>query len=80
MKRRTFVKTLAFLPADLLASPQGRKRRNAERVPDAVCGLKVEKNLELSAEHQGRRFYFCSKADRDEFKRRPGRYIVSNSG
>ncbi len=45
-----------------------------ERVKDPVCGMMVEKNSELSASYKGETYYFCSKADAEEFKKNPDKY------
>lgn len=52
-----------------------QKRPRPEKVRDVVCGLMVEKNPELSAEYKGQPYYFCTKRDRDEFKKNPQKYV-----
>jgi YHS domain-containing protein len=47
-----------------------------EKVKDPVCSLMVDKNPELSATYQGETYYFCSKADRDLFKKTPEKYAT----
>jgi len=37
----------------------------------------VETKPNLSAEYQGRTYYFCTKTDRDEFKEHPQKYVQS---
>jgi YHS domain-containing protein len=76
MKRR--IKSLGLvvlLGIALLASGQTNNSPRAERARDPVCGLMVDKNPEMSAEYKGRVFYFCSKTDRDEFRKNPGKYV-----
>jgi YHS domain-containing protein len=52
-----------------------RLRPRPERVRDPVCGIMVEKDPTLSTVHQGRTYYFCSKADRDTFTKNPQNYL-----
>jgi YHS domain-containing protein len=52
-----------------------QKRPRPEKVRDVVCGLMVEKNPELSAAYKGQTYYFCTKRDRDEFKKNPQKYV-----
>ena len=73
MKRRIFVVGfIAILEKFAQAAGQAKK---GEKVRDPVCGLMVEKDPELSAAYKGNTYYFCTKADRDEFKKNPGRYV-----
>jgi YHS domain-containing protein len=46
-----------------------------EKARDPVCGIMVEKDPQLAAEHKGKTYYFCSKADRDKFKQNPEKYV-----
>jgi YHS domain-containing protein len=64
----------ALLAITLLAAAQTR-RLPKERVRDPVCGLMVEKDPEMSANYRGTAYYFCSKADRDSFRKNPGKYV-----
>jgi YHS domain-containing protein len=34
----------------------------------------VEKDPQLSADYKGQTYYFCSKTDRDKFKKNPQKY------
>ena len=44
-------------------------------VRDVVCGMDVDsEKAAASEEHQGKRYYFCSTACRDQFKEDPQRY------
>lgn len=45
-----------------------------DKATDPVCELKVVKDPELSAEYKGKTFYFCSNADRAQFKKNPEKY------
>jgi len=49
--------------------------KRVEKVKDPVCGLMVEKNPQLSASHKGETYHFCSKADAEEFKKNPEKYV-----
>ncbi|MBI4472486.1 MAG: YHS domain-containing protein [Acidobacteria bacterium] len=50
-------------------------KKPPEKVKDPVCGLMVEKNPQLSVNHKGEAYYFCSKADAEEFKKHPEKYV-----
>jgi YHS domain-containing protein len=76
MKRRDIVLGLPLLIRSSLVAAQARQPLpKQERARDPVCGIMAEKNPELSAQYKGRIYYFCSKADRDEFKKNPGKYV-----
>lgn len=69
---RVLVLTLAvFTAGTLIVYSQGKKGQ----VQDPVCGLWVDKVAELSVEHQGQTYYFCSNKDRDLFKANPAKYL-----
>lgn len=34
---------------------------------DPICGMKVDEKTALSAEHEGKKCYFCSPGCRDKF-------------
>jgi YHS domain-containing protein len=55
--------------------PRSTPPPRPEKVRDPVCGLMVEKDPELSAVYKGNTYYFCSKADRDKFKKNPEKYV-----
>ena len=40
-----------------------------------MCGLMVEKDPNLSANYNGKTYYFCSIADREKFKKNPQKYV-----
>jgi YHS domain-containing protein len=75
MKYRLIVVGIAVLLCITLLATGQTKRPPKETVRDPVCGLMVEKDPEMSADHKGRTYYFCSKADRDTFKKNPGKYV-----
>jgi YHS domain-containing protein len=74
MTRRILAVALfAFIAAaSITVFAQGKKE--PERTQDPVCGLKVEKVPELSHNHKGETYYFCSRADMDKFKKEPDKY------
>jgi YHS domain-containing protein len=75
MKNR--LRTITFLlllGLSAIAFAQDKKAPKPETVRDPVCGLMVEKNPQLSADYKGRTYYFCSKTDRDKFKKSPRKY------
>ena len=74
MKHSSLTFGLIFLLGLCLAYGQDKKPK-PEKVRDVVCGLMVEKNPELSADYKGQPYYFCTKRDRDEFKRNPQKYV-----
>jgi YHS domain-containing protein len=55
--------------------PKSAPQPRPEKVRDPVCGLMVEKDQELSAVYKGKTYYFCSKADRDKFKKNSEKYV-----
>jgi YHS domain-containing protein len=62
--RRLLLTLLVLLALSILAFGQGKNlRRRSETVRDPVCGLMVEN------------YYFCTKRDRDEFKKNPQKYV-----
>jgi YHS domain-containing protein len=48
--------------------------KKVEKAKDPVCGLMVDKDPKLSVNHKGDVFYFCSRADMEEFKKNPQKY------
>jgi P-type Cu+ transporter len=42
---------------------------------DPVCHMQVDQNTAAAvSEHQGKRYYFCSKGCKEKFDRNPGQY------
>lgn len=60
--------------ASVTAYSQAKKSEKPEKVKDPVCGMMVEKDPSLSHDHKGTVFYFCSKADLEEFKKAPEKF------
>ena len=50
-------------------------KKPPEKAKDPVCGIMVDKDPNLSANHKGETYYFCSKADMDKFKKEPEKYV-----
>jgi len=46
---------------------------------DPVCGMMVETDDAIVADHGSHRHYFCSTACRDQFQADPGRYEGSHA-
>ena len=77
MNRRIFAVLLiaVVFTASVTAFAQAKKsEKPPEKATDPVCGLKVEKNAELSATHKGETHYFCSRADMEKFRKEPEKY------
>ena len=50
-------------------------KKAPEKAKDPVCGIMVDKDPNLSANHKGETYYFCSKADMEKFKQEPEKYV-----
>jgi len=64
---------LAATSMTVWAQVEGKKA--PEKAKDPVCGIMVDKDPNLSAEHKGEKYYFCSKADMEKFKKEPEKYV-----
>ena len=43
---------------------------------DPVCGMEVDReSAAAQSEYQGRTYYFCAQACKEEFDRNPGQYL-----
>jgi Cu+-exporting ATPase len=73
--RRTVlaVALIVILVATMTALTQAKKP--PEKAKDPVCGIMVDKDPNLSANHRGETYYFCSKADMEKFKKEPEKYV-----
>ena len=65
---------LVVLTASMSGFAQAKKGEKPEKAKDPVCGLMVDKDPKLSTAYKGETYYFCSKADLDEFKKNPDKY------
>jgi Cu+-exporting ATPase len=45
---------------------------------DLVCGMEVDReSAAATSEYQGRTYYFCSEACKEEFDRNPEQYVTN---
>ncbi len=49
-------------------------RATKNKIECPVCGMKINENPRLRAEHKGQAYYFCGENDKKEFQRRPQVY------
>ena len=77
MKRTALalVLVLAVTFAAVSGLAQAKKADKPEKAKDPVCGLMVDKDPKLSTTYKGDTYYFCSRADLDEFKKNPDKYV-----
>ena len=52
-----------------------QSKKSQEKAKDPVCGIMVDKDPNLSVNHKGETYYFCSKADMEKFKKEPEKYV-----
>jgi len=81
--RVAFVTCLVL--AFMVAGCGGEKTREAKetdeteeavvKMTDPVCGMYVDAQQDLSAEHEGKTYYFCSTSCKERFETHPERYI-----
>lgn len=50
-----------------------------ETTTDPVCGMQVDEK-EITSEHMGSSFYFCSDECKAEFDRNPMKYMKAHEG
>ena len=75
-RRRLIIAFVVVLGLSTFAFGQARgPKPRPEKARDPVCGLMVEKDPNLSADHNGKTYYFCSIADREKFKKNPQKYV-----
>jgi YHS domain-containing protein len=67
-----FIVSIALVTCTSFA--QVKRHVKAQKVKDPVCGLMVDKDPELSVKHAGALYYFCSKADMEQFRKHPAKY------
>ena len=77
MKRTALAVVLivVVVMASVSGFAQAKKSEKPEKAKDPVCGLMVDKDPKLSTTHKGETYYFCSRADLDEFKKNPDKYV-----
>jgi YHS domain-containing protein len=66
---------LVIATATTTGFAQTRRSLRPDKARDPVCGLMVDKDPNLSVNHKGEIYYFCSKADLDQFRKNPERYV-----
>jgi YHS domain-containing protein len=74
MNRRRFA-TVAFGLQAFSAFAYGQTKTRPEKVTDPVCGIRVDKDPQLSSIYKGHTFYFCSNRDRETFRQNPAKYV-----
>jgi putative ABC transport system ATP-binding protein len=57
----------------------GEFRSMSEMATDPVCGMAVEREATPHYEHDGRMWFFCATACRDEFAADPDRFVVGTT-
>jgi YHS domain-containing protein len=73
MKRASIA--LILIALITVASVAGlAQAKKIEKAKDPVCGIMVDKDPDLSVSHKGEVYYFCSKADMEQFKKSPDKY------
>jgi YHS domain-containing protein len=70
-------KDKGVISASLGVTPSLSARKDIMRI-DPVCGMEVDETKvpqNLSSEHLGHYFYFCSQECKEEFERNPQQYV-----
>ena len=50
------------------------------KVKDPVCGMEIEKfDAEAEMDYKEKTYFFCSTGCRDEFKKKPEKYLKSQA-
>jgi YHS domain-containing protein len=74
--RRTIVAVALIVILVMMSTTAFAQTKKApEKAKDPVCGIMVDKDPKLSANHKGETYYFCSKADMEKFKKEPEKYV-----
>jgi len=74
MRRTVVVVALILVFAATSMTVLAQAKKPPEKARDPVCGIIVEKDPNLSVNHRGETYYFCSKADMEKFKKEPEKY------
>jgi Cu+-exporting ATPase len=74
MRRQVLAVALIVILAATSMMVFGQAKKAPEKAKDPVCGIMVDKDPDLSANHKGETYYFCSKADMEKFKKEPEKY------
>ena len=75
MRRAALAIILIVVLAATSMTALAQAKKNTEKAKDPVCGLMVDKDPNLSVNHKGETYYFCSKADMEKFKKEPEKYV-----
>jgi len=75
MRRGALAVILIVILAATSMTALAQAKKNTEKAKDPVCGLMVDKDPNLSVNHKGETYYFCSKADMEKFKKEPEKYV-----
>ena len=76
MTRTVLAVALIFIfAATSMTVAFAQAKKLPEKARDPVCGIMVDKDPNLSANHKGETYYFCSRADMEKFKKEPGKYV-----
>jgi YHS domain-containing protein len=74
MRRSVVAIALIVVLAATSMTVWAQAKKAPEKARDPVCGIMVDKDPNLSTEYKGERYYFCSKADMEKFKKEPEKY------
>ena len=75
MKRSAVAIVLIVILAATSMMIFAQTKKAPEKAKDRVCGIMVDKDPNLSVNHKGETYFFCSKADMDKFKQEPEKYV-----
>ena len=75
MRRGALAILLIVILAATSMTALAQAKKSTEKAKDPVCGLMVDKDPNLSVNHKGETYYFCSKADMEKFKKEPEKYV-----
>ena len=75
MRRSAVAIALIVVLAATSMTVWAQAKKAPEKAKDPVCGIMVDKDPNLSTEYKGERYYFCSKADMEKFKKKPEKYV-----
>ena len=74
MKRTVVAVVLILVLTATTMTAFAQAKKSTEKARDPVCGIMVDKDPNLSVNHKGETYYFCSKADMEKFKKEPEKY------
>jgi YHS domain-containing protein len=72
MKLRNLALAVALVAP--FAAAQDKKEVPKEAT-DPVCGMSVETATAPTSDYKGKKYYFCSKGEKEEFDKAPATYI-----